>query len=100
MAGRQGASEPRHGAALLLWRSIFAGLEGELVVATKAPSGSLEQRFFRYPAEAAKAAAHAFRMSDDGREAYACAHLLRVGARTRKKADALEVRALWADLDH
>lgn len=83
----------------VLWRALYGsqrGLIGVHSARRPAPgAGRLSyhrSRFFDYPRDALAAAAWCLRKSEDGLEAYFCAHLL-LGKR-RIKANAAPVAAL------
>jgi hypothetical protein len=87
-----------------LWRALFGSRQGLIGVhSTLRPrpgSGRLESHrpsFFAYPERAFAAARWCLRRSDEGLEAYFCAHLLT--RRRRTKENAAPVVALWADAD-
>lgn len=88
-----------------LWRTIFDESPGMLALFagrrggqhTKGRLTSPRTRFFRYPDQAVEAARWGFASSEQGLEAYFCAHLLT--ACRRKKEAAAPVLALWADAD-
>lgn len=89
---------------VVLWNALYGsqrGLIGVHSALRSAPgSGRLshhKSRFFDYPEGASAAAAWCLENSEDGLEAYFCAHLL-LGKR-RIKANAAPVVALWADAD-
>ena len=90
--------------AAVLWRALFGDQRGLLGVhsALRPTPGSKRlsrhrSRFFDYPGRTRAAAAWCLGNSEDGLEAYFCAHLLL--ARRRVKANAAPVLALWADAD-
>lgn len=93
-----------HNDAALLWRALYGSQRGLLGVhaALRPAPGSKRlcrhrSRFFDYPARAPAAADWCLGNSEDGLEAYFCAHLLL--AKRRIKANAAPVLALWADAD-
>ena len=93
-----------HNDAALLWRALYGSQRGLIGVhsALRPAPGSKRlsrhrSRFFDYPAHVPAAAAWCLGNSDDGLEAYFCAHLL-LGKR-RVKENAAPVLALWADAD-
>ena len=90
--------------AAVLWRALFGDQRGLLGVhsALRPAPGSKRlsrhrSRFFDYPGHTRSAAAWCLGNSEDGLEAYFCAHLLL--AKRRVKANAAPVLALWADAD-
>ena len=90
--------------AAVLWRALFGHQRGLLGVhsALRPAPGSKRlsrhrSRFFDYPGHARAAADWCLGNSEDGLEAYFCAHLLL--AKRRVKANAAPVLALWADAD-
>ena len=94
----------RGDAATTLWRALFGSRQGLIGVhcalRPRAGSGRLERHrpsFFAYPERAPAAARWCLRRSDEGLEAYFCAHLLT--RRRRTKENAAPVVALWADAD-
>lgn len=91
-------------------RTLWEGLYGDgkvggylgLFCAKRAAPGSgrlvdARSAYFEYPRRAGEAEAWCLRRSEEGREAYFCAHLLT--ARRRTKGHAAPVLALWADAD-
>ncbi len=90
--------------AAFLWRALYGSQRGLICVhsALRPAPGSKRlsrhrSRFFEYPARARRAAEWCLANSEEGLEAYFCAHLLL--ARRRVKANAAPVLALWADAD-
>lgn len=90
--------------AAVLWHILYGaqrGLLGLHSALRPAPGvkrlSSHRSRFFDYPNHAKAAEAWCLENSDEGLEAYFCAHLL-LGKR-RIKANAAPVVALWADAD-
>ena len=90
--------------AAVLWRVLFGDQRGLLGVhsALRPAPGSKRlsrhrSRFFDYPGHARPAADWCLGNSEDGLEAYFCAHLLL--AKRRVKENAAPVLALWADAD-
>jgi len=87
-----------------LWTAIFGPQTGYLgLFSALRPSPDAKtladgrQAFFPYPDRASEASSWLHRSSEEGREAFYCAHLLR--ARRRTKEHAAPVRALWAEAD-
>ena len=90
--------------AAVLWRALFGtqrGLLGVHSALRPAPGAKRlcrhRSRFFDYPSRTRAAADWCLGNSEDGLEAYFCAHLLL--ARRRVKENAAPVLALWADAD-
>jgi hypothetical protein len=90
--------------AAVLWRALYGSQRGLIGVhsALRPAPGSRRlyrhrSRFFDYPDRVPAAAAWCLYNSQEGLEAYFCAHLLL--ARRRVKANAAPVLALWADAD-
>ncbi len=90
--------------AAVLWRALFGAQRGLLGVhsALRPAPGSKRlsrhrSRFFDYPSRTRAAADWCLGNSEDGLEAYFCAHLLL--AERRVKANAAPILALWADAD-
>jgi hypothetical protein len=90
--------------ARTLWRALFGSRRGLIGVHSalrpRPGSGRLERHrpsFFAYPERALSAAQWCLGRSDEGLEAYFCAHLLT--RRRRTKENAAPVVALWADAD-
>ena len=88
----------------MLWRALFGSRRGLIGVHSalrpRPGSGRLESHrtsFFAYPERAPAAAWWCLKGSDEGLEAYFCAHLLT--GRRRTKENAAPVVALWADAD-
>jgi hypothetical protein len=94
---------------MLLWRALFGGQRGLIGVHSalrpaRRPRGRGVGRlvghrpaYFAYPERAGAAARWCLGRSDEGLEAYFCAHLLT--GRRRTKEYAAPVAALWADAD-
>ena len=93
-----------HNDAALLWRALYGSQRGLLGVhSALRPAPGCKRlsrhrsRFFDYPAHIPAAAAWCLGNSEEGLEAYFCAHLLL--AKRRVKENAAPVLALWADAD-
>jgi hypothetical protein len=94
----------RQDGATTLWRAIYGSRRGLIGVHSalrpNPGSGRLERQrpsFFAYPERALAAARWCLGRSDQGLEAYFCAHLLT--GRRRTKENAAPVVALWTDAD-
>ena len=90
--------------ATILWRALYGAQRGLIGVhsALRPHPGSRRlarhrSLFFAYPQCAHAAAEWTLRRSEEGLEAYFCAHLLL--GRRRTKENAAPVLALWADAD-
>lgn len=90
--------------SVVLWNTLYGSQRGLIGVhSALRPTPGVgrlshhQSRFFDYPTDAPAAAAWCLENSEDGLEAYFCAHLL-LGKR-RTKANAAPVLALWADAD-
>jgi hypothetical protein len=91
-------------ATTMLWRALYGAQRGLIGVhsALRPHPGSRRlarhrSLFFAYPKCAHAAAEWCLRRSEEGLEAYFCAHLLL--GRRRTKENAAPVVALWADAD-
>lgn len=90
--------------AAVLWRVLYGAQRGLLGLhAALRPAPGVKRlsrhrsRFFDFPNNTPAATAWCLQNSDEGLEAYFCAHLLL--GRRRIKANAAPVMALWADAD-
>jgi hypothetical protein len=93
---------PADNRAIALWEHTFADLRGYLCIAYyDRAAEEMRQKFFRYPEDVERAQEFALYQSEQGRDAYFCAHLLQTvdGAVKRRKTHAIDIRALWADGD-
>ena len=83
------------------WRHLYGKGRGFLCIATADRVGDrledVQHEYFPYPAESKDAAEYVLLESERGREVYHAVHLLTT--RERKKDQAAQIWALWADLD-
>lgn len=101
-------TENRHRSTRELWEHLFGDLEGYLVTFTGKQSRrsdarpneleATEQRSWKYPSEAKKAAECLLKASEEGRDAYFGVHLF-MKPGNRKGDNATAVLALWVDGD-
>src|SRR5918998_3851424 len=85
-----------------LWRHAFGETRGLLQVFTGIHDGTgklqhLKENFFNYPDAVESAAEWALAKSDEGRQVYFCAHLLKVPRRI--KENAAKILTLYAEKD-